>query len=93
MQIIHGDLNSSSLDTSFISSETKLIFTNNSGIGGYTDDFLDDTTIVPEIKVTTTDGKVMNKDASDINNWRKMYPDNKHGTGEVLFEVRKEFFD
>jgi len=93
LQIIHGHLNSSPQDTSIISSGTKLVFTNDSGRGAYTEDILDDIIIIPEIKVTTTDGKVMNQDASDISNWRIMFPDNKHGTGEVMFEVRKEFFD
>jgi len=95
IEIIHGDwdLNSEKKDTSIISENTKLIFTKFSSLGAKTEDFLDDLNTVPEIQITTTTGKKINKDITDIENWRKNYPPDKGGTGEVMLQVHKEDFD
>lgn len=53
--------------------------------GSPTEDFLDNLNSVPEIQITTTTGKTINKDLTDIANWMKNYPIEKGGIGEVVF--------
>lgn len=97
LQIIHCPFQGTcevEQDTSIISPSTTLLFSNHSFIGGSTThDFLSALEVIPEIRVSTTNGKEMKKDVSDIENWLKIFPEDEQGVGEVMFQVRKEFFD
>lgn len=97
LQIIHCNFREACEEEkgkSTISPNTTLSFSNHSFIGSSTThDFLDNLMEVPEIKISTIEGKEMKKDASNIDNWLKVYPEDKQGIGEILFEVKEDFFD
>lgn len=81
-------------DTSIISDNTKLIFWEDSDISCYTEDYLANIKSLPfySIFITTTNDLMCKVDENDIDNWIKVYPQEKHGRGQIVFKVYNNFF-
>ena len=82
-----------SKDTNSISDGTRLIILNASSICCTTKEYLDRLKTIPfEISIVNSSGLNYKKDASDISNWSKLYPDKSDGLGRVQLTVGPDDF-
>lgn len=93
---IQVDHSTGAMDTSAIANNTRLIFFNDSGLGSSaTERHLKRLKNLPfEISIANSEGTTYKKDALDLANWEKIYPEGEYErVGRVRLTVRPEDFD
>lgn len=83
------------MDTSAIANGTRLIIFNDSGTGRATERYLNRLKNLPfEIAIVNSAGTTCKKDALDLDNWEKIFPEGEiERVGRVRLTVRPEDFD
>lgn len=90
---IYVDHSASKRDTNIISDGTKLVFYNDYGIGSFTDKFMDKLTKLPfEVSIHNEKGVMYKRDAADLSNWTRLYPDKSSGVGKFQLVVTEADF-
>ncbi len=93
LQIIYSKYGN--IDTSRISSGTKLVIVNLGDIGQSTEGKLDLLEAIPLdiLEIRNENGAEYNKDLLDINLWEKIYPEHKGEEGKVFLKIVEEDFE
>ncbi len=80
--------------TSSISTQTRLIFHTDWGIGNTTKKYLENLNALPfdSLIILNHLGKPLDKDAFDVSNWTKIIPEKDGDIGSITLSVRKEDF-
>lgn len=83
------------IETNYIAGQTKLTIYNHFGLGDDTKGVMEKTNFLPftELNIKNKNGKTVNKDLLDINNWVKNYPRKNDNTGSIVLYLEENDFE